>query len=75
MTAPGKIRLLLNDIQGVQLWVDDKLVSVSTEIPLELERGVHTLTFRVQGGHSSGLRVEVADAPGSSAHAQPVGGK
>lgn len=77
VTAPGAIRLILNDPQGVRLWADDKPVSVSgQEAGLDLLRGVHILTFQVNfKDRRDGLRVEVTNAPGSSAQAQPVGGK
>lgn len=76
VTAAGKIRLIPNDSNGLSLWVDDKPVPVSAEIMLGLSGGIHTLTFEVAPSlQSEGLRIEVADAPGSPAHAQPVGGK
>ena len=76
VSAPGKIRLVINDPKGVTLWVDDKPINMAQEIPLDLPRGVHTLTFRLDSQHgNAGLRVEVADTPGLSAHAQTVGGK
>jgi putative heme-binding domain-containing protein len=77
VAAPGPIRLVLNDPKGVALWADDKPVAVpGPEIPLTLPRGVHTLTFRVTTkDRPDGLRVEVTNAPNSSAQAQPVGGK
>ncbi|HEY2584200.1 MAG TPA: PVC-type heme-binding CxxCH protein [Tepidisphaeraceae bacterium] len=77
VTAPGPIRLILNDPQGVSLWADDKPVAVSgPQLPLTLPRGLHTLTFRVTTkGRPDGLRVEVTNAPNSSAQAQPIGGK
>jgi hypothetical protein len=77
VTAAGKVRLVFNDAKGISLWVDDKPIPISTETALELPIGAHTLTFRVDATQrgDEGLRVEVADAPGSNAHAQPVGGK
>ena len=77
VTAPGRIRLALNDSRGVKLWVDDKPLEAAAEIVTDLPRGVHDLTFAIDLGQRSdtGLRVEVADAPGSTAHAQPVGGR
>jgi hypothetical protein len=76
VTAPGKIRLVFNSTNGISGWVDDRPVSVQNDLAPELSRGTHVLTFRIerQSRVDDGLRVEVADAPGSSAHAQPVGG-
>jgi putative heme-binding domain-containing protein len=77
VTAPGKFRVLINDSRGLKLWVDRKPADVSAEIPLNLPRGMHDLTFAIglSARSESGLRVEVADSPGSAAHAQAVGGK
>ena len=78
VTAPGKVRLLLNRSKGVLMCVDDNAVDVGDEMTVDFPIGIHTLTFRFglsQRRGGEGLRVEVADVPGSSAHAQPVGGK
>ena len=77
VTAPGKVRLLLNGSKGVLISVDGNAIDVADAMILDLPLGIHALTFRIalsqRGGEA--LRVEIADAPGSSAHAQPVGGK
>ena len=76
MTAAGKVRLVLNDPKGVTLWADDQPVQVANEVTLDLPAGMHALTFGIDTAQrQDGLRVEVADIPGSPAHAQPVGGK
>jgi hypothetical protein len=76
VTAPGKIRLVPNSSDGLTLWVDDKPIPVEAEILLNLPAGIHALTFGADAAvQRTGLRIEVTDAPGSSAHAQPVGGK
>jgi putative heme-binding domain-containing protein len=77
VTAPGKVRLVVNDPRGLKLWVDQKPAEVSAEIPLDLPRGIHDLTFAIDPAtrSESGLRVEVADSLASSAHAQAVGGR
>jgi hypothetical protein len=76
VTAPGKIRVVLNSAKGLTAWIDDRPAPARQEMSLDLPRGVHAITFRLdanaRGGE--GLRVEIADAPGSPAHAQPVGG-
>ena len=76
VTAPGEIRLVVNSASGISAWVDDHPITVQQDLTLDLARGTHVLTFRIdrQSRGEEGLRVEVADAPGSSAHAQPVGG-
>jgi len=77
VSAPGKVRLLLNDARGISLWLDDEIVEAANDITLDLPRGIHTLTFRLdlrqRGGE--GLTAQVADALNSPGHAQPVGGK
>ena len=77
VAVPGTIRLLLNDVRGAMLWVDGRATDPVNPVPLDLPRGVHTLTFRIDARqrNQQGLRLELADAPNSSAHAQPVGGR
>jgi len=63
----------LNDAKGLKMWVDDKAAGEpAAEVTLDLPRGVHALTFRVDLATRGEmpLRVEVADAPGSTGHAQ-----
>jgi putative heme-binding domain-containing protein len=77
VTSAGKIRLVLNDPKGLRLWVDDKPMTITGDETLDVSVGLHQLTFSVdsnQRGNES-LRIEVADVPGSTGHAQPVGGK
>ena len=76
VTAAGKLRLVLNDTSGVSVWIDGKSIPAANEIPLDLPRGIHTLTFRIEAEQRrDGVRVEVADSPGSAGHAQAVGGR
>jgi putative heme-binding domain-containing protein len=81
VASPGKVRLAFNSLRGLSLWADGQWIELNgaktSDVVLDLPKGVHTLTFRVdtakRGGE--GLRVEVGDAAGSAAHATPVGGK
>jgi hypothetical protein len=59
------------------LWADEKAVVPGSDVTLDLPVGLHTITIAVdlQQRGDEGVRVEVADAPGSTGHAQPVGGK
>ena len=77
MTSPGSIALAIGDVKGLALWVDGKPVNAADNIQLDLARGVHSLTFKVDvaARGDKGLRVEVRDVPGSAGHAQPVGGR
>lgn len=76
VTAPGHIRLRFNSTAGLTSWIDDRALPVGDNVAPELPRGTHVLTLRIDRASrpSEGLGVEVADAPGSAAHAQPVGG-
>jgi hypothetical protein len=77
VTAPGRIGLHLGNVKGLELWIDDKPVEIKPLVEIDLPRGVHTLEIKVdvpqRGGE--GLRVELRDVPGSTGHAQPVGGR
>jgi len=76
VTAPGQIHLLLNDPRGVTMWIDGKPADASAKMELDLPRGVHTLLFKLDlSTRPQGLRAEVVDAPGSTAHAIAVGGR
>ncbi len=77
VASAGKIRLLLNSTKGISAWIDGNLVEAADQMTVNLERGVHTAIFRVDvaARGNEGLRVEVADEPGSSGRAQPGGGK
>ena len=78
VTAPGKIKLAINSPVGLYLYVDETGTDLqhANDITPQLTAGPHTITFRVDlGQRTEGLRVEITDAPRSTAHAQPVGGK
>lgn len=69
----GKVRLEINAIEGLTLWVDGKRVHDVTA-PISLDKGRRTLTFGFDPAQrKSGLRVELqaADARGKF---QPEGG-
>jgi putative heme-binding domain-containing protein len=71
----GAVLLKLNSTSGLRLWIDGREVT-DFAAPIALGRGRVALTFRVdpsqRGG--TGLRVELAPAPGSPVKLQPVGG-
>jgi len=78
VTTAGKVRLAFNSVKGLGLWVDGQAVDLKEpEAILDLPRGMRTLTLRVgtavRGGE--GIRLDVSEAPGSTAHVQVVGGK
>jgi putative heme-binding domain-containing protein len=78
ITTPGKIHLRLNSAKGLTLWVDGTQAALKDDLELDLERGVRTLTFRVDleaRGNDAGLRLELDDVPGSPGRFQVVGGR
>jgi putative heme-binding domain-containing protein len=76
VTAPGKIGLRIADVTGLTLWVNGALHAISPDLTLDLPRGPHTLTFKIDvAARGQGLRVELRDVPGSAGAARPVGGR
>ena len=78
VTTAGKLSLSIDGTEGLVGWLDQTVMAIGATVPLELTRGVHTLTFRVdlheRGEHP--LRVEVHPIDESSnAQAEFVGGK
>ncbi|MDB4459084.1 c-type cytochrome, partial [bacterium] len=71
----GSVQLNLNNSRGLRLWIDGEEIKNPTA-PIALTRGRKTLTFAVNQGKrgKSGLRVELAQAPGSKAKFKPEGG-
>jgi putative heme-binding domain-containing protein len=73
--VPGAVVLDLNNPKGLRLWIDGQNVR-DLSAPFEFSKGRKTLTFaidRKQRGNT-GLRVQVVEAPGSSAKFKPEGG-
>jgi len=77
VTSPGAVRLRLAPVPGiVAAWVDGLRFEPKPEVDLVLSVGPHILSFaRAADPKAPGLRVELRDAPGSSARAQAVVGK
>ena len=75
-TAAGPVRLKLNGVAGLTLWLDGGAVPAKPEMDLTLPAGLHTVTLAVDWSQrQDGLRVELDDVPGSAARAKVVGGK
>ena len=75
-TAAGKVRLKLNGIEGLTLWLNGTAVPAERDLELNLPAGLHTLTLAVDWSQrQEGLRIELDDVPGSAARAKVVGGK
>jgi len=73
--AAGAVKLLLNDTRGLRLWVDGREIS-DLAAPIKLSPGRRTFTFSVNRSRRgmTGLRAELAQAPGSPVKFRPEGG-
>jgi hypothetical protein len=77
VTAPGPVGLHVESPEGQKLWVDAQPADLKGgDVQLDLTRGVHTLTFRVDKSRrpGKGQRVELRETSGPGGAAQPVGG-
>jgi putative heme-binding domain-containing protein len=76
VTTPGAVRIKINGVTALSLWLDGVAVPMKEQLDLDLKPGVHTLTFAADWSRRpEGLRVELLDVPGSAARAKVVGGK
>ncbi|MCB9941758.1 MAG: c-type cytochrome [Planctomycetaceae bacterium] len=76
VSTPGAIRLQINSIDGLSLWVDSKPTPLQGDVKLELDRGSHRINFAIdRETREMPLRVELVGVPGSEAQAQLVSGK
>ena len=76
VSTAGKFKVLLNDVEKMQLWVDGTAIDPHKELILDLKTGVHTLNFAIdRGPNGPALRCELEDLAGSPAKAQPLVGK
>ncbi len=75
-TTGGKVKLLLNSVKDVRLWLDAEPIEAKEEMVLDLKTGMHTLTFALDlTQHKDGLRLELDDVAGSPARARVMNGK
>ncbi len=76
VTTPGKAKLSVPDVTGLQLWLDGTPLTVDKEIPLDLTAGVRTVTVNVKlDERKTPLRVELAEVKDSTVRVSIVGGK
>jgi putative heme-binding domain-containing protein len=76
VTSAGLVNLAINDVQGLQMWVDGKPMDARDGQELPLAVGEHRVTFSVDlVARREPLRVELFDTAGSKAQAQFVTGK
>jgi putative heme-binding domain-containing protein len=81
VTTAGKVKLLLDAIEGLSFYLDGRCVEPIREpggagaLVLELSPGVHALAVAIPADRREGIRCILEDVPGSSARAQVVLGK
>jgi len=76
VTTAGPVKLRLNSIDGLKLWVDDQRIETQTDLTLDLKPGVHTLTISVDmARRKDNLLCTLEDLPNSPARAAMVVGK
>jgi putative heme-binding domain-containing protein len=76
VTTGGPVKLKINGVAGLTLWVGSMPVEVKDETVLDLKAGMQALTFGVDlTKRKDGLRVELEDVPGSPARVSIVSGK
>ncbi len=77
VTTPGKVALNIpGGAAGLALWVGGKPTPLTDVTTLDLLTGKHRLTLAVnRTARMQPLRIELADAAGSAAQVQVVGGK
>lgn len=76
VSAPGKIKLVVNEPAGLQIWVDGAPVEVAgPETVIDLAAGQRTFTVAAAARNRAAVRIALADVEGSAAQAQIVGGK
>jgi putative heme-binding domain-containing protein len=71
----GAVTLIINNTAGLQLWIDGREMTKLNK-PINLAKGLHTLTFAMDRAarNGQGLQVELQSPAGSSAKFRPVGG-
>ena len=76
VTTGGPVKLKINGMVGLTLWVGSTPVEVKDETVLDLKPGVQALTFAVDlNKRKDALRVELEDVAGSPARVNIVSGK
>ena len=76
VTTAGKVRLKLNDVAGLTVFVNGKPTDGKAEFDADLPVGQIPVTIIVdRGKRNSEVKLELLDVPGSPARAKPLGGK
>jgi putative heme-binding domain-containing protein len=77
VVTPGTFSLELSDADGMTFWIDGKTTAARPKLSVELARGSHTLTFRIdaRANKDRRLRVELTEAPDAKGQAKFVDGR
>ena len=76
VSTPGPVRLALNALGGVSLWIDGVRVEPSPSLETRLSAGVHAVTLALDHEiRRVDVRCALEDVSGSPARAQIVLGK
>ncbi len=77
VVTPGRFSLGLTDPEGINLWIDGKSLAPQPTISVDLLRGGHTVTFRVdlRARKDRNLRLELIEAAGSKGQARFMDGR
>ena len=68
VTTPGKVKLKLNTIEGLTLWIGTTPVDVKEEMPVDLPQGLQTIMISVdRSKRKEGIRFELEDLADSPA--------
>jgi putative heme-binding domain-containing protein len=70
VTNPGKVKLQLNSVADLKLWIDNESKPVSASTVLDLPKGTHAFTFLVGSTRREGLRAQFEEVSESSARFQ-----
>jgi putative heme-binding domain-containing protein len=74
--AGGQVKLALDSISGLSIWLDGESVEIHDSCILNLKPGLRTLTFAVDlSQRKEGIRCELEEIPSSSARVRIVAGK
>jgi hypothetical protein len=76
VTAGGKVKVCLNSVAGVTVWLAGNPIEPKQEMTVEVQPGLHTLTIAIDRGQTKeSVRCLIDDVPESPARVSVVGGK
>jgi putative heme-binding domain-containing protein len=76
VTAPGKVKLKVNSVEGLSLWIGASPADVKEEMIVDLPAGVQSIMLSVdRSKRKEGVRLELEDIADSPARVSVIGGK